>query len=164
MQVLVVGGGDGGVLREIARHRSVKLIDICEIDQMVIDVRNWFIVIIVFYSYFVVAVLLCDEIVSFFILQVSKRFFPELAIGFEDPRVHLHVGDGMTRFHIWSSCTCEFFKVYIENVNYNVTGDEAEVCKIFYFFSLFSVFFIFLSRVKYQLAPLDMSHITMVLT
>ncbi|XP_057798643.1 spermine synthase [Salvia miltiorrhiza] len=61
--VLVVGGGDGGVLREIARHSSVKLIDICEIDQMVID--------------------------------VSKNFFPELAIGFEDPRVHLHVGDAI---------------------------------------------------------------------
>lgn len=34
----MVGGGDGGVLREIARHTSVKLIDICEIDKMVIDV------------------------------------------------------------------------------------------------------------------------------
>ncbi|EYU25208.1 hypothetical protein ABFS82_06G022800 [Erythranthe guttata] len=61
--VLVVGGGDGGVLREICRHSSVKLIDICEIDQMVID--------------------------------VSKKFFPELAMGFEDPRVHLHVGDAI---------------------------------------------------------------------
>ena len=38
MQVLVVGGGDGGVLREISRHSSVELIDICEIDKMVIDV------------------------------------------------------------------------------------------------------------------------------
>ncbi|KAF0932034.1 hypothetical protein E2562_007840 [Oryza meyeriana var. granulata] len=36
--VLVVGGGDGGVLREIARHASVETIDICEIDQLVIDV------------------------------------------------------------------------------------------------------------------------------
>ncbi|XP_051143007.1 spermine synthase isoform X2 [Andrographis paniculata] len=61
--VLVVGGGDGGVLREIARHRSVEKIDICEIDQLVID--------------------------------VSKKFFPDLAIGFEDPRVHLHVGDAV---------------------------------------------------------------------
>lgn len=40
MQVLVVGGGDGGVLREIARHASVENIDICEIDQLVIDVRS----------------------------------------------------------------------------------------------------------------------------
>ncbi|KAF8042880.1 hypothetical protein BT93_A1262 [Corymbia citriodora subsp. variegata] len=62
-KVLVVGGGDGGVLREVSRHSSVELIDICEIDQLVID--------------------------------VSKKFFPELAVGFEDPRVHLHVGDAV---------------------------------------------------------------------
>lgn len=60
-KVLVVGGGDGGVLREISRHDSVELIDICEIDKMVID--------------------------------VSKKFFPELHLGFEDPRVQLHIGD-----------------------------------------------------------------------
>lgn len=40
MQVLVVGGGDGGVLREISRHSTIELIDICEIDKMVIDV-SW---------------------------------------------------------------------------------------------------------------------------
>ena len=60
-KVLVVGGGDGGVLREISRHSSVEVIDICEIDKMVID--------------------------------VSKKFFPELAVGFDDPRVQLHIGD-----------------------------------------------------------------------
>lgn len=38
IQVLVVGGGDGGVLREVCRHSSVIHIDICEIDKMVIDV------------------------------------------------------------------------------------------------------------------------------
>lgn len=38
MQVLVVGGGDGGVLREVSRHSSVEVIDICEIDKLVIDV------------------------------------------------------------------------------------------------------------------------------
>lgn len=40
-QVLVVGGGDGGVLREISRHSSVEHIDICEIDKMVIDVSTY---------------------------------------------------------------------------------------------------------------------------
>ena len=30
--VLVVGGGDGGVLREVARHRGVEQIHIAEID------------------------------------------------------------------------------------------------------------------------------------
>jgi spermidine synthase len=38
VQVLVVGGGDGGVLREVCRHSSVTHVDICEIDKMVIDV------------------------------------------------------------------------------------------------------------------------------
>lgn len=61
--VLVIGGGDGGVLREISRHSSVERIDICEIDKLVID--------------------------------VCKKFFPELAIGFEDPRVQLYVADAV---------------------------------------------------------------------
>ena len=41
-QVLVIGGGDGGVLREVSRHSSVEQIDICEIDKMVVDVRFLF--------------------------------------------------------------------------------------------------------------------------
>nr|CAD1822247.1 unnamed protein product [Ananas comosus var. bracteatus] len=61
--VLVIGGGDGGVLREISRHRSVETIHICEIDKLVIDV--------------------CEE------------YFPELYVGFGDPRVQLHVGDAV---------------------------------------------------------------------
>ncbi|KAG6496583.1 hypothetical protein ZIOFF_044451 [Zingiber officinale] len=61
-KVLVIGGGDGGVLREVSRYSSVEQIDICEIDKMVID--------------------------------VSKQFFPKMAVGYEDPRVNLHVGDG----------------------------------------------------------------------
>ncbi|CDY59080.1 BnaA09g54560D [Brassica napus] len=62
-KVLVIGGGDGGVLREVARHASVEQIDMCEIDKMVVD--------------------------------VSKQFFPNVAIGFEDPRVNLVIGDGV---------------------------------------------------------------------
>ncbi|XP_042062738.1 spermidine synthase 1-like isoform X2 [Salvia splendens] len=62
-KVLVIGGGDGGVLHEVSRHASVEKIDICEIDKMVVD--------------------------------VSKQFFPSVAVGFEDPRVTLHIGDGV---------------------------------------------------------------------
>lgn len=29
------------------------------------------------------------------LFQVSKQFFPDVAVGFEDPRVNLHIGDGM---------------------------------------------------------------------
>ncbi|CAL9031093.1 unnamed protein product [Prunus brigantina] len=60
--VLLIGGGDGGILREISRHSSVQQIDICEIDTMLID--------------------------------VYKKYFPGIAIGYEDPRVTLHVKDG----------------------------------------------------------------------
>ncbi|XP_064642228.1 spermidine synthase-like [Lineus longissimus] len=38
--VLVIGGGDGGVVREIAKHKGVEKIVLCEIDQMVIDVSR----------------------------------------------------------------------------------------------------------------------------
>jgi spermidine synthase len=61
-RVLVVGGGDGGMLREVARHDSVKEIDFCEIDEIVIN--------------------------------VCKRFLPDLACGFDDPRVKIHIADG----------------------------------------------------------------------
>lgn len=40
--VLVIGGGDGGVLREINRHSCVKSIDFCEIDEDVIKVSKEF--------------------------------------------------------------------------------------------------------------------------
>ena len=33
-KVLVVGGGDGGVLREVAKHKTVEEIHICEIDEV----------------------------------------------------------------------------------------------------------------------------------
>ena len=35
-RVLVIGGGDGGVLRELSRHKEIKSLDICEIDAEVI--------------------------------------------------------------------------------------------------------------------------------
>ena len=36
-KVLVIGGGDGGILREVAKHPGVKEIYICEIDADVIE-------------------------------------------------------------------------------------------------------------------------------
>jgi len=38
--VLVVGGGDGGVLREICKHSCVETITMCEIDPLVCDVSK----------------------------------------------------------------------------------------------------------------------------
>jgi spermidine synthase len=42
-RVLIVGGGDGGVAREVARHSQVERIDVCELDPMVVDVCRRFI-------------------------------------------------------------------------------------------------------------------------
>ena len=36
-RILIVGGGDGGVLREVSRHAQVKEITIVEIDEVVIE-------------------------------------------------------------------------------------------------------------------------------
>jgi len=35
--VLVIGGGDGGTVREVLKHKTVKKVILCEIDGMVID-------------------------------------------------------------------------------------------------------------------------------
>ena len=37
-EVLVIGGGDGGTVREILKHSDVKRVDVCEIDEQVIEV------------------------------------------------------------------------------------------------------------------------------
>lgn len=61
--VLIIGGGDGGVAREVARHSCVKTIDQCEIDGKVVE--------------------LC------------RKYVPSMACGFDDPRMNLHIGDGL---------------------------------------------------------------------
>ena len=37
-KVLIIGGGDGGVLREVVKHASVETIHMVEIDQQVVEV------------------------------------------------------------------------------------------------------------------------------
>lgn len=32
--VLVVGGGDGGVIREVLKHKSVEHVTLCDIDEV----------------------------------------------------------------------------------------------------------------------------------
>ena len=41
-RALVIGGGDGGVLRELGRHDCIKSIDFCDIDPEVIEVAKRF--------------------------------------------------------------------------------------------------------------------------
>lgn len=62
-RVLVIGAGDGGVLRELTRYEEVEHIDVCEIDERVI--------------------------------AVCREWLPRTACGFDDPRVHVHIQDGL---------------------------------------------------------------------
>jgi spermidine synthase len=39
-KVLVIGGGDGGTAREILKHDNVKELDVCEIDEKVIEISK----------------------------------------------------------------------------------------------------------------------------
>ncbi len=39
-RVLIVGGGDGGVMREVLKHKSVERVVLCEIDRTVIDISK----------------------------------------------------------------------------------------------------------------------------
>jgi len=61
-RVLIVGGGDGGVAREVAKHPLVETIDQVEIDDRVIE--------------------------------LSKKYLPFMAEGFNSPKLNLHVADG----------------------------------------------------------------------
>ena len=39
-RVLVIGGGDGGVMREVLRHRSVERLVLCELDSTVVELSK----------------------------------------------------------------------------------------------------------------------------
>lgn len=40
-RVLIVGGGDGGVLREVLKHSSVECVHQCEIDELVREQQQY---------------------------------------------------------------------------------------------------------------------------
>lgn len=60
--IIVIGGGDGGVVRELLKHDTVEKVYFIEIDEEVIN--------------------------------VSKKFFPEVSSGIDDPRVEIKCMDG----------------------------------------------------------------------
>jgi spermidine synthase len=63
VNVLVIGGGDGGTIREIIKHPKVKKATLVEIDGAVIE--------------------------------ASKKYLPEIAVGLSDPKVEVIVDDGI---------------------------------------------------------------------
>lgn len=61
--VLIIGGGDGGVMREVLKHPSVERCDLVDIDGSVIE--------------------------------QSKKYFPQIAVSFQNPKANVTVGDGL---------------------------------------------------------------------
>lgn len=61
-KVLIVGGGDGGVAREVCKHPLVE-----EVYQVEIDER---------------------------VVELSKKYLPFMACGFDSPKLQLTIGDG----------------------------------------------------------------------
>lgn len=41
-KVLVIGGGDGGVLREVVKHDSVEDAVLCDIDEVCLEITSDF--------------------------------------------------------------------------------------------------------------------------
>jgi spermidine synthase len=61
-KVVVIGGGDGGAVREVLKHKSIEKVYFVEIDEEVI--------------------------------KVSRKFFPNVSSGVDDPRVEIKIMDG----------------------------------------------------------------------
>lgn len=62
-RVLVIGGGDGGIVREAVKHSGVREVHLVEIDGQVIE--------------------------------TCRKFFPSISCELDNPRVKVHVEDGI---------------------------------------------------------------------
>ena len=78
-KVLVIGGGDGGVLREVVKHDCVKEAILCDIDEV---------------SYVNTSTPLHWLTKYKAVIRLSKKYLPGMSVGFNDPKVQTIVGDG----------------------------------------------------------------------
>lgn len=86
-KVLVIGGGDGGVLREVVKHDVVEEAILCDIDEVSsIPIR--------IPKTLRLIRLLTAILPSQAVIRLSKQFLPHMSAGFEHPKVKVHVGDG----------------------------------------------------------------------
>lgn len=81
-KVLVIGGGDGGVLREVVKHETVEEAILCDIDEVtLVFLRK--------------GKLEITKLITFqAVVRVSKKYLPGMSIGFQHPNVKVHIGDG----------------------------------------------------------------------
>ena len=88
--MLVVGGGDGGVLREVAKHKTVDEIHICEIDEVSVFLFTCKFLFLYFQT---LSSFLPNTHIQR-VIEVSKRYLPQTAVGFSSPKVKVHIQDG----------------------------------------------------------------------
>lgn len=79
-KVLVIGGGDGGVLREVVKHDTLEEAILCDIDEVPLLLSHKL--------HFPLLNLLQA------VIRVSKKYLPGMSIGFQHPSVKTHIGDG----------------------------------------------------------------------
>ena len=87
----MVGGGDGGVLREVAKHKTVDEIHICEIDEVSVFLFTCKFLFLYFQTLF-----FSFQTHTYIqrVIEVSKRYLPQTAVGFSSPKVKVHIQDG----------------------------------------------------------------------
>ena len=96
--VLVIGGGDGGAVREILKHKSVKNVDLVEIDPEVINVSKKF--------FFDVSSSLSDEKVFIInqdgaeYVKSCEKFYDVIIIDSTDP---FSVGESLFKESFYSN-------------------------------------------------------------
>jgi spermidine synthase len=61
-KILIIGGGDGATARECIKYNSIEEVDLCEIDEEIVN--------------------------------TCKKYFPQMACSFKDPKVNLIIEDG----------------------------------------------------------------------
>jgi spermidine synthase len=84
-RVLVVGGGDGGIIREVVKHKGVEIVYICEIDQVVIDAGKEFFPTVASAWSDPRVHLICDDASKFITDPKNKGFFDVVISDTSDP-------------------------------------------------------------------------------
>ena len=79
-KVLVIGGGDGGVVREVLKHDTVEQVVLCDIDEV-----TWI--------PYILGPLDTDSTRQA-VIRVSKQFLPHMSQLLSDSKVIVHIGDG----------------------------------------------------------------------
>lgn len=84
-RVLVIGGGDGGVLREVVKHDCVEEAILCDIDEVRFPPSP---------CPLPPSRTLLADATHQAVIRLSKEFLPGMSVGFDHEKTKVHIGDG----------------------------------------------------------------------